>query len=158
MSVKTKIPFLCTANSCRSQMAEGFLRHHHKDRFNVYSAGAKPTLVHPLTVHVMAEMGIDISKQSSKSIREFFSLDFGYVITLCGEDAKDLCPVFPGRARTRLHWDFADPAQAEGKQKEVVEVFRKIRDEINTKIDQFVKELEKERKPWVTCSVIRRKY
>ncbi len=143
MSNKKRILFLCTTNSCRSQMAEGLVRHFYGNKFDAFSAGAMPTHIHPLTKKVMRELGIDISKQQSKSIKEFFSLEFDYVVTLCGDDAKDICPVFPGKAKQRLNWDFLDPAEAKGEKEEVIQVFRKVRDEIKTKIDEFVKQLNK---------------
>jgi arsenate reductase len=124
-------------------MAEGIVKHYYGDRFDAHSAGARTAPVHPLAIKVMAEIGIDISKQRSKSIEEFFSLDFDYVITLCGEDTKDVCPVFPGKAKQRLNWNFFDPAEAKGEEKEVLEVFRKVRDEIKIKIDEFVNRLER---------------
>jgi arsenate reductase len=107
---KKRILFLCTTNSCRSQMAEGIVKHYYGNRFDAHSAGARIAPVHPLAIKVMAEIEIDISKQRSKSIEEFLSLDFDYVITLCGENAKEFCPVFPGKAKQRLNWDFFDPA------------------------------------------------
>lgn len=134
---------MCTTNSCRSQMAQGLVRHFDGHIFDPFSAGAKMVSVHPLAVKVMAEIGIDISKQRSKSIKEFFSLQFDYVITLCGENAKDICPVFPGKAKQRLNWDFSDPAEAKGKEQEAIQVFRKVRDEIKTKIDDFVNQLNR---------------
>lgn len=143
MNNKKGILFLCTTSSCRSQMAEGLVRHFYGDIFNAFSAGAKTVSERPLAVKVMAEIGIDISKQKSKSIKEFFSLNFCYVITLCGENAKDICPVFPGKAKQKLNRDFLDPAEAKGEKEEVIQVFRKVRDEIKTKIDEFVKQLNK---------------
>ena len=135
---------MCTTNSCRSQIAEALMRHFYGNKFDAFSAGAVATSIHPLTEKVMRELGIDISKQKSKSIKEFFGLDFDYVITLCGENAKAVCPVFTGKANVRLNWNFEDPAEAKGKEKEVIGVFRRVRDEIKTKIDEFVKGLEKE--------------
>lgn len=147
MSNKKKILFLCTTNSCRSQMAEGITTYYYGEKFDAFSAGAKPTFVHPLAIKVMTEIGIDISKQKSKLIKEFFSLDFDYVITLCGKYAEDVCPVFTGKANQRLHWNFRDPADAEGKEEEVLMVFRMIRDEIKAKTDEFVREPGKELRP-----------
>ena len=138
---------MCTINSCRSQMAEGLVNHFHCDKFHAFSAGAQATSVHPLSLKVMNEIGINISKQRSKSIEEFFSLEFDYVVTLCGENAKTVCPVFPGKAHVRLNWNFDDPAEAQGKKEEVIQVFRRVRDEIKAKIDEFVKELQKETEP-----------
>jgi arsenate reductase len=146
MKDKKKILFLCDSNSCRSQMAEGVLRHYHKDRYDVYSAGVKLSSVHPVAIKVTEEIGIDISKQRSKLIEEFLGLDFDCVITLCGDNARDLCPVFPGKTKRRLHWNFPDPAQAKGRAEEVLEVFRKVRDEIRAKIEEFVKQSRKENK------------
>ncbi|MGB2696636.1 MAG: arsenate reductase ArsC [Candidatus Zixiibacteriota bacterium] len=98
-------------------MAEGLVRHFYGNKFKAFSAGAMPTPIHPSTKKVMMEMGIDISKQRSKSIGEFFSLEFDYVITLCGENAKDVCPIFNGKAGKRLNWNFEDPAEAKGEKK-----------------------------------------
>ncbi|MGQ9627284.1 MAG: arsenate reductase ArsC [Anaerolineae bacterium] len=137
--MKRKILFLCTTNSCRSQMAEGILRNFYGNKFEAFSAGAKPSYVHPFAVKVMAEIGIDISNQRSKSVEEFTGQEFDYVITLCGDYAKEVCPVFIGKAKERLHWNFVDPAEAEGSEEEVLTVFRKVRDEIKIKIDKEIK-------------------
>jgi arsenate reductase len=137
--MKQRVLFLCTTNSCRSQMAEGILKAIGGDEFEVESAGAKPYYVHPLAIKVLAEIGIDISSQRSKSVAEFVGQKFDYVITLCGDYAKDACPVFVGKAKERLHWNFADPAEAEGSDTEVLSVFRKVRDQIKTKIEEFLK-------------------
>jgi len=141
MSEIKKILFLCTTNSCRSQMAEGIVKHQYKDGFDAYSAGAKPASVHPLAIKIMAEIGIDISRQKSKSVAEFNSQEFDYVITLCGGYAKDVCPVFTGKTGQRIHWDFVDPAEGDGTEEEILGVFRKVRDEIKAKIDDFVRQL-----------------
>lgn len=138
--MKQRILFLCTTNSCRSQMAEGILKAMGGDEFEVESAGAKTSYVHPLAIKVMAEIGMDISSQKSKSVAEFVGQEFDYVMTLCGDDAKVICPVFIGKAKERLHWNFADPAEAEGSDTKVLSVFRKVRDEIKTRIEKFVKE------------------
>lgn len=122
-------------------MAEGIIKHHYKDRFVAYSAGVKSTSVHPLAIKVMAEIGIDISRQKSKSVGEFSSQEFDCVITLCGGYAKDVCPVFTGKTGQRIHWDFVDPAETEGAEEEILGVFRKVRDEIKAKIDDFVRQL-----------------
>ncbi len=140
MGKKKKVLFLCTANSSRSQMAEGIIRYYYRDTFDAYSAGAKLTIVHPLAIKVMTESGIDISLQRSKSVAEFAGHEFDCVITLCGDYAKDACPVFLGKAKERLHWNFMDPQEAEGS-KEALAIFRQVRDEIKAKIDDFVKEL-----------------
>jgi arsenate reductase len=138
--MKQRILFLCTTNSCRSQMAEGILKTIGGDEFEVESAGTKPSFVHPLAIKVVAEMGIDITNQRSKSVAEFVGQKFDYVITLCGDDAQIVCPVFIGKAKERLHWNFADPAEAEGSDTEVLAVFRKVRDQIKTSIEKFIKE------------------
>jgi len=142
--MKPRILFLCTENSCRSQIAEGVLRHFYGTQFEVYSAGARPSSVHPLAIQVMAEIGIDISKQKSKSVETFYGQDFDYVITLCGDYAKEACPVFTGKVRKTLHWNFIDPAEADGSEEQVLMTFRKVRDEIKAKIEEFVKENKKE--------------
>ena len=129
---KKRVLVLCTGNSCRSQMAEGFLRNMAGDRFEVYSAGVKPTVVNPLAIKVMAEIGIDISKHRSKSVMEFIDRSFDYVITVCG-NAQKTCPVFPGE-HEKIHWDMEDPAAAQGGEEDKLKVFRKVRDEIKNNV------------------------
>jgi arsenate reductase len=131
-----KVLFLCTGNSARSQMAEGFLRHTGGDRFEAFSAGVKPTQVNPLAIKVMAEVGIDIAGQRAKSVMEFIGQKFDYVITVC-DSAQKSCPVFPGRYE-KLHWSLQDPALAKGGEEEKLTVFRRVRDEIKNKISQFL--------------------
>ena len=131
---KPKVLFLCTGNSARSQMAEGFLRHFAGDRFEVVSAGTKPGVLNPLAVKAMAELGIDISRQTSKSITEFLNLPIQYVVTVC-DHARESCPIFPGAAHM-LHWSFEDPAAAKGTNEQKLAVFRKIRDQIQIRIKQ----------------------
>jgi len=109
-------------------MAEGLLRHLAGDRFEVYSAGTEATFVRPLLVRVMAELGIDISKQESKALDRYLGEPFDYVVTVC-DDANEACPVFPN-AGQRLHWRFEDPSQALGSEEERLEVFRSVRDKI----------------------------
>ena len=121
-----RVLFLCTGNSARSQMAEGFLRHMAGDRFEVFSAGVKPTAVNLLVIKVMAEIGIDISKHMSKSVMEFIDQNFDYVVTVCG-NAQKTCPVFPGE-HEKIHWDLEDPVAAEGSEEGQLKVFRKSRD------------------------------
>lgn len=118
-------------------MAEAILRALGDDRFEAYSAGAKPSSVHPLAIRVLAEIGVNVSNHRSKSVEEFVGKEFDYVITLCGEDAKEVCPVFIGKAKQRLHWNFIDPAEAVGNDEDVLAVFRNVRDEIKTKIEEF---------------------
>jgi arsenate reductase len=132
--MKKKVLFLCTENSCRSQMAEGILRHLMGDKFEVESAGTIPSVVNPMAIKVMAEIGIDISGHRSKSVDEFQGLNFDFIITTC-DAAREACPVFPGKAR-RLHWSFNDPAKVEGSEDEILSAFRKIRDEIKQRIEE----------------------
>ena len=134
--MKKKVLILCTGNSCRSQMAEGILRHLAGDRFEVVSAGTTPSRVHPLAIKVMAEIGIDISRHRSKAVREFLGQEFDYVITVC-DSAKQSCPVFPGKA-VKIHWSFEDPAGAEGSEEECLKLFHRVRDEIRRKIESFL--------------------
>jgi arsenate reductase len=129
---KKKVLFLCTENSCRSQIAEGILRHLMGDRFEVESAGIRPSVVNPVAIKVMAEIGIDLSGHRSKSVDEFKGMDFDFVITTCDGGT---CPVFPGIAR-RLHWSFNDPAEVRGSENEILFVFRKVRDEIKSRIEE----------------------
>lgn len=133
---KKRVLVLCTGNSCRSQMAEGFLRHFGDDRFEVFSAGIKPTQVNPLAIKVMAEVKIDISSHRSKSATEFIGQQFDYVITVC-DNAKQTCPFFPGKYK-KIHWDLEDPAEASGSEEERLVVFRKIRDRIQKNISEFL--------------------
>ena len=135
-----KVLFLCTGNSARSQMAEGFLKYMAGDRFEVYSAGVKPTAVNPLAIKVMAEIGIDISKHKSKSVMEFIDQSFDYVITVCG-NAQKTCPVFPGE-HEKIHWDLEDPAEAQGSEEKRAAIFRRIRDEIEQRIKDWIKRLD----------------
>ena len=130
---KTRVLFLCTHNSARSQMAEGFLCHLAGDRFEAHSAGTEATHVRPLAVRAMAEVGMDISQQESKTLERYLGEPFGYVITVC-DDANEACPIFPG-AKERLHWSFPDPSRATGTEEERLKVFRAVRDEIRARIE-----------------------
>lgn len=125
---KIKILFLCTGNSCRSQMAEGFAKFYFPHLLDVYSAGTVPEQLNPKAVKVMKEIGIDISKQYSKNVKNLIDIDFDYVITLCG-DANENCPNFPKKTK-KLHKGFKDPAKAKGDEEEVLKIYREIRDEI----------------------------
>jgi arsenate reductase len=137
-SAKPKVLFLCTGNSARSQMAEGYLRHVAGDEFEPLSAGIEPKGLNPLAVEVMEEIGIDISRQKSKNVVSFLGQAIPYIVTVCA-DAKERCPIFP-RTYKFLHWSFDDPADAKGSQDEKLAVFRRVRDEIARKIDEeFVK-------------------
>ena len=132
---KKRVLIVCTGNSARSQMAEGLLRHVAGDRFEVESAGTIASFVRPQAVAVMAEIGIDISGHRSKSLDEFLDQPFEYVITVC-DNADESCPAFPGKAK-RIHWSFDDPAGTTGSDDDVLEVFRRVRDEIGSKLADF---------------------
>lgn len=137
--MRKKVLFLCTANSCRSQMAEGIANHFLADRLEAVSAGTEASFVNPRAIDVLKEIGIDISRHRSKNLDEFAEQNFEYVITLCG-DANEKCPLFFGGVR-RTHLGFSDPAKATGSEEEILTEFRKVRDEIkNTLIDFFGKE------------------
>ena len=134
---KIRVLFLCTGNSARSQMAEAFLRKYASDRFEVYSAGLEPKGIHPYTRQVLEEIGIDISGQSSKDLSLFLGKEhFGYLITVCA-NAERRCPIFPGIS-TRLHWPFDDPAAIEGSEAERLAAFRRVRDEISAKVQEWL--------------------
>jgi len=140
-----KVLFVCTGNSCRSQMAEAFLINRAGDRFEVYSAGLEPrSEVHPLAVEVMNEIGIDISSQQPKSIKEYLGKQYlSWMIVVC-DKAQNACPrVWPMlRENARLYWPFDDPAEAIGTDEEKKEVFRRVRDEIKTQIESWLKTLD----------------
>jgi arsenate reductase len=118
-------------------MAEGYTRHRYGDRIEVESAGAMPDSVNPNAIAVMREIDIDITDQRGKSVGEFAGQRFDYVITLCGDSAKDVCPAFVGDAGERLHWDFPDPIEARGSEEEILAEYRAVRDGIINKIDEF---------------------
>jgi arsenate reductase (thioredoxin) len=130
---KQRVLFLCTQNSARSQMAEGFLRHLGGESFEAHSAGIEPTdEIHPCAVEAMDEIGIDISEQESKTLERYLGEPFDYVIKVC-DDANEACPFFPG-AQSRLHWSLEDPSRAEGSEEERLEVFRRVRDGIKHRV------------------------
>jgi arsenate reductase len=131
-----RVLFVCTHNSARSQMAEAYLRHLGGDAFDVDSAGTKPGTLHPLTIEVMAEEGIDVSGQRAKAVDDFVQQPFDYVITVC-DDAREACPFFPGAAR-RLHWSLPDPSAASGSREERLSVFRAVRDEVRRRVEDFL--------------------
>ena len=133
---KGRVLFLCTGNSCRSQMAEGWLRHLAGDRFEVASAGTRPAGLHPDAVLVMREAGVDIAGHRSKNVSEFLQQPFEFVITVC-DSAKEACPYFPGKVQ-RLHWSFPDPAASSGTYEERLAVFRQVRDQIADRIRDFI--------------------
>jgi arsenate reductase len=130
---RSRVLFLCTHNSARSQMAEGLLRHLAGNRFEVMSAGTEATHVRPLAIRAMDEIGVDISSQESKTLERYLREPFDYVITVC-DDANEACPFFPGAAN-RLHWSFEDPSRAEGSEEERLAVFRSVRDRIRDRVN-----------------------
>lgn len=133
-----KILVLCTGNSCRSQMAEGFLKSFDKNLV-VYSAGTNPAdKVNPYAVRVMREIGLDISRNITESVEKYIDQDFDYVITVC-DNAKETCPVFLGSVKHRLHIGFDDPADATGTEDEILAVYRRVRDEIRMHFYEFYK-------------------
>ena len=132
------ILFLCTGNSCRSQMAEGFARKMLSKNVKIFSAGLEPKGVHPIVIKVMQEVGVDISKQKSKNISEIPLAKINMVITLCG-DTTESCPIFPGKVK-RVHWEIEDPDKCQGSDKEIAKVFRKVRGKIKSHIEQIKNE------------------
>lgn len=131
-----KILIICTGNTCRSQMAEGFLKHFGPE-LEVYSAGtAAEGKVNPYAIKAMAEIGIDISHQNSESVTDYLNTSFDYVITVC-DGAKEACPVFSGNVKHRLHMGFEDPAAAQGSEEEVMPLYRKVRDQIREEFSQW---------------------
>ena len=133
---KPAILFICTHNSARSQMAEGYLTAMYNDRYTAYSAGAEVTKVHPLAIEVMKEVGVDISGHRSKSLQEFIDGDIDAVVMVC-DGAKAACPLFSGAKRT-IHQEFSDPTSVTGTDQEKIAAFRRIRDEIIRWIDESV--------------------
>lgn len=138
---KRRVLILCTGNSARSQMAEGLLRRMAGDRFEVESAGVEQSYVRPHAIEAMREVGVDISGHRSKSVDEFAGQEFDYVITVC-DNARERCPVFPGRTE-RIHWSFEDPAKAVGDEESRLSVFRRVRDEIENRLREFVQSTER---------------
>ena len=134
--MKKRILFLCTHNSCRSQMAEGLVNHFLGDRFTAFSAGTEATRVNPLAIQVLAEQGIDISRHYSKTLDEFSGQLFDQVITLC-DSANEQCPLFFGGVQ-RVHIGFDDPSQRPGTPEEVLPEFRRVRDEIRRKLTGYL--------------------
>jgi arsenate reductase (thioredoxin) len=129
----TRVLFLCTHNSARSQMAEGLLRSMAGDRFEVISAGTEATHVRPEAISVMAEVGVDISAQESETLGRYLGEPLDLVVTVC-DDANEACPVFP-QARVRLHWSLPDPSKAAGGHEERLRAFRNVRDELRARIE-----------------------
>lgn len=138
MSDRVRVFVLCTGNSARSQMAEGYLNTLYPDKVEAVSAGSRPSgYVHPLSIQVMQEEDIDISENRSKNMTEFTGQQFDYVITVCDSAAEE-CPVFPGS--NQMHWGFVDPAAAEGSEDEKLAVFRDIRNQIKAKFTTYFDE------------------
>ncbi len=138
----TSILILCTGNSCRSQMAEGFLKSF-DPTLDVYSAGTAPSgAVHPMAIQVMREVNVDISTGYPKDIKTFLDKSFDYVITVC-DNARESCPVFIGKVKHKLHIGFDDPADARGSETEILDVFRRVRDEIKKDFKKFYQGLDK---------------
>lgn len=134
--MKQRVLILCTGNSARSQMAEGWLRHLAGDRFDVASAGTHPSQVNPLAIAAMRERDVDISAHRSKSVDEFRSQPFDYVITVC-DAAAEACPIFPGPAR-RIHWSLPDPAAVAGDEERRLAAFRETRDALKARISSWL--------------------
>jgi arsenate reductase len=138
---KKRVLFLCTGNSCRSQMAEGLVNHFLGERWLAYSAGTQPAgYVHPLAVEVMAELDINISDGRSKPADEFREVDFDVIVTVC-DDAAENCPIWLGAGR-KMHLGFVDPAKATGSRERRLAVFRQVRDEIRQRVLEYLKEGE----------------
>jgi len=140
-----RILILCTGNSCRSQMAEGFLRSIDPS-LKIFSAGTNPALrVNPFAIKVMKEINIDISSRKTKNVEQFIDKSFDYVITVC-DNAKETCPVFTGKVKHRLHIGFDDPADATGTEEEILQVYRRVRDEIVEEFSAFYQKINRELK------------
>jgi arsenate reductase len=140
---KQRVLFVCVQNSARSQIAEAYLKYYGGSKFDVESAGLEPGILNPAAVEVMKEEGIDISKNKTKSVFDFFKNGkmYSYVITVCDETAAERCPIFPGVCK-RLHWSFPDPAAVEGSSEKKLSGTRIIRDQIKEKILSWINELE----------------
>jgi len=138
---KKKVIFICTGNACRSQMAEGLLRHMAGDKFEVYSAGSHPSRLHPASVAVMAEWGIDIARHTAEPIDDYLETGIDIVITVC-DNAQQICPTFPGNVK-RIHWGLDDPYHGWGAKPEDLLPYREIRDELKGRIKVFLTEQNK---------------
>tara|TARA_X000001036_G_scaffold356542_1_gene338617 strand:+ start:104 stop:529 length:426 start_codon:yes stop_codon:yes gene_type:complete len=136
MTKKEKIIFICTANACRSQIAEGIMKTIAGDKFDVYSAGSHPTKVHPMSIKVMNEIGIDISSQSSDLISNFLDERMDIVITVC-ENANETCPIFPGKVE-RIHWNIDDPFKRWVSDSHDLVNFRKTREDLSRRINDLL--------------------
>jgi arsenate reductase (thioredoxin) len=134
--MRARVLFLCTHNSARSQMAEGFLRHLAGDRFEVASAGTEATRVHALAIRAMQETGVDLSTHTSKTLESLLDRPWDYVVTVC-DSANERCPVFPHQT-ARIHWSFEDPSQAIGTEDQRLETFRRVRDQIRARVEAWL--------------------
>ena len=135
-----KILVLCTGNSCRSQIAEGYLRHFGRDRIEVYSAGVETHGVNPRAIEIMKEDGIDISNHTSNNLTEYLSIPFDIILTVC-DHAQEVCPVFPGLAK-KVHHNFPDPAKTTGSEEEIQHSFQEVRNQIKNYCRSMVDELD----------------
>ena len=136
MSKKEKIIFICTGNACRSQIAEGIMRQLAGDKFDVFSAGSHPSLVHPMSIKVMKEIGIDITSHTSDPISNFLSKNINIVVTVC-DNADKVCPVFPGKVE-RIHWSIKDPFKGWGSDPDDLDNFTRTRDDLVERIKNFL--------------------
>ncbi len=136
MGNRTKVIFICTGNSCRSQMAEGLLRDMAGDRFEIFSAGSHPSRLHPASIIVMAELGIDISNHSADSIDEYLDKDIDIVISVC-DNARQVCPVFPGDVQ-QIHWSIDDPFHGWGAEPSDLIPYREIREILKDRLESFI--------------------
>ncbi len=134
---KKKVLFVCTHNACRSQIAVGLLNLLYGECYEAYSAGTVPSKVNPYSIKVMAEIGVDISRHVSKSLKVFEGKEFDFVVTVC-DSARKSCPVFPGASK-KLHWSLIDPSEASGSEEEILGVFRNLRGDIKEKIIEVFK-------------------
>jgi arsenate reductase (thioredoxin) len=134
--MKKNILVLCTGNSCRSQMAEGYLRYFAENKADIFSAGVETHGVNPRAIATMQEDGIDISSHTSNNIEEYYNIDFDFLITVC-DNAKERCPYFPTKAK-KFHHNFPDPAKASGTEEEIKEQFRQVRQQIKEYCKQFI--------------------
>ncbi len=137
MLKKEKIIFICTGNACRSQIAEGIMRHLAGDKFDVFSAGSHPSLVHPMSIKVMKEIGINITSHTSDPISNFLNKNINIVVTVC-DNADKVCPVFPGKVE-RIHWSVKDPFKNYNSNSDDLINFRKTREDLTLRIKNFLK-------------------
>lgn len=137
---KQKVLFLCVHNSARSQMAEAFLKQYAPEKFDVMSAGLEPGRLNPVVIEIMKEKGIDISSNKTKSVFDLYrdNFTFDYVITVCQSEAAERCPVFPGKS-VKIHWPFSDPSLFTGERADILEKTRKVRDEIESAVKEFIR-------------------